>query len=133
MHTPTSYGETTKGTHAAGLRPAKLLSAILRNLISNAIRYTEPSGRVLMGCRQRRELVRIDVVDTGVGIALEQTPRIFEAFARFGSRQRDGLGIGRFIVRQAIAMLRHRVDVSSLVSRGARFSILARSRCPRSA
>nr|QIO32425.1 HAMP domain-containing histidine kinase [Bradyrhizobium sp. 1(2017)] len=111
-----------------------LLGAIVRNLVSNAIRYTEPGGRVLLGCRQHGCLVRIDVVDTGVGISAEQMPEIFEAFARFDSAQRDGLGIGLFIVRQATAMLGHRVDVSSVLSRGTRFSILARSsRCSRPA
>jgi two-component system, OmpR family, phosphate regulon sensor histidine kinase PhoR len=103
-----------------------LLGAVLRNLVSNAIKFTKPGGRVLLGCRHVCDSIRIDIVDTGVGISAEQIPKIFEAFARLDSTQSDGLGIGLFIVRRAIAMLEHRVDLSSVVSRGTRFSIIAR-------
>jgi two-component system, OmpR family, phosphate regulon sensor histidine kinase PhoR len=112
---------------------AFLLGAVLRNLISNAIKYTEPGGRILLGCRRFQDSVRIDVLDTGIGISAEQMPKIFEAFARLDSTPSEGLGIGLFIVWQAIAMLGHRVDVSSVVSRGTRFSILARRACRPSA
>jgi two-component system, OmpR family, phosphate regulon sensor histidine kinase PhoR len=103
-----------------------LLSAALRNLIGNAIKYTEPGGQILLGCRRFQDSVRIDVLDTGVGISDEHMPKIFEAFTRLDATQGDGLGVGLFIVRQAIAILGHRVEVSSVVSRGTRFSILAR-------
>jgi len=116
-------------TSAWIMSDAFLLGAVLRNLISNAIRYTEPGGRILLGCRHHRDCVRVDVFDTGIGICDAQMPKIFEAFARFDSTQRGGSGIGLFIVRQAIAMLGHRVDVSSVVSRGTRFSILAGQAC----
>jgi signal transduction histidine kinase len=69
--------------------------------------------------------VRIDVCDTGIGITSEQLSRIFEAFTRLDSTRCDGLGIGLFIVRRAIEVLGHRIDVSSAVSRGSRFSIFA--------
>jgi hypothetical protein len=52
-------------------------------------------------------------------------PKIFEAFTRLDTVQRDCLGIGLFIVRQALGLLGHRVDVTSNPSRGSRFSILA--------
>ena len=103
-----------------------LFRAVLRNLLNNAIKYTEPGGRILLGCRHFRDCIRIDVIDTGVGISEEQLPRIFEAFARFDASRNDGLGIGLFIVRQVVAMLGHRVDVCSVLSRGTRFSILAK-------
>ncbi|WP_456635897.1 sensor histidine kinase [Bradyrhizobium sp. USDA 10063] len=108
---------------------AVLLGAVLRNLVSNAIKFTESGGRVLLGCRHMRDSIRIDVFDTGVGISAEQIPKIFEAFTRLDPAQSDGLGVGLLIVRRAIAMLGHRVDVSSVVSRGTRFSILARRTC----
>jgi two-component system phosphate regulon sensor histidine kinase PhoR len=116
-------------TTSSIISDAVLLEAVLRNLISNAIKFTEPGGRVLLGCRHVRDSIRIDVFDTGVGISAEQIPKIFEAFARLESAQSDGHGIGLFIVRRAIAMLGHRMDVSSIVSRGTRFSILARRAC----
>ncbi len=104
---------------------ALLLNGILRNLISNAIKYTDPKGRVLIGCRRSGQNVRIDVCDTGSGITDEQLSRIFEAFTRVDYTRCDGLGVGLFIVRRAVEVLGHRIDVSSAVSRGSRFSVIA--------
>jgi two-component system, OmpR family, phosphate regulon sensor histidine kinase PhoR len=105
---------------------ALLLGAILSNLIGNAVKYTEPGGRVLLGCRHFRTTIRIDVIDTGIGMNPDRMARIFDAFTRLDSTQADGLGIGLFIVRRATAVLGHRIDVSSAPSRGTRFSILAK-------
>ncbi|MEH2481048.1 two-component system phosphate regulon sensor histidine kinase PhoR [Nitrobacteraceae bacterium AZCC 2146] len=112
-------------TGASVMSNALLLSGILRNLVGNAIKYSEPNGRVLIGCRRSGRNVRIDVCDTGIGITSEQLSRIFEAFTRLDSKRCDGLGIGLFIVRRAIEVLGHRIDVSSVASRGSRFSIFA--------
>jgi signal transduction histidine kinase len=103
-----------------------LLGAVLRNLLSNAVKYTEPGGSILIGCRHIGQAVRIDVYDTGIGLTSDQIPRIFEAFTRLNPSRHDGLGIGLFIVRQAIGILGHRIDVASTPDRGSRFSILAR-------
>jgi two-component system, OmpR family, phosphate regulon sensor histidine kinase PhoR len=116
-------------TTSSVISDSVLLGAALRNLIGNAIKFTPPGGRVLFGCRHAGDDIRIDVLDTGIGISEEQIPKIFEAFARLDSAQADGLGIGLFIVRHAIATLGHRMDLSSIVSRGTRFSILARRAC----
>jgi two-component system, OmpR family, phosphate regulon sensor histidine kinase PhoR len=102
-----------------------LLNGILRNLVSNAIKYTEPGGRILIGCRQLKSHVRIDVYDTGIGIAPERQPKIFEAFERLDPTRCDGLGIGLFVVLRAIELLGHRIEVSSTVSLGSRFSVFA--------
>jgi two-component system, OmpR family, phosphate regulon sensor histidine kinase PhoR len=104
-----------------------LLDGILRNLVRNAVKYTEPGGRILIGCRRSGRNVRIDVYDTGIGMAPEQLPRIFEAFHRIDSTRGDGLGIGLFVVRRAVGLLGHRIEVSSAVARGSRFSVLARA------
>jgi two-component system, OmpR family, phosphate regulon sensor histidine kinase PhoR len=101
-----------------------LLGAALRNLVSNAIKYTQPGGgRILVGCRHSRSEIRIDVYDTGIGIPEENISRIFDAFTRLDAAQCDGLGIGLFIVRQALGILGHRIDVASTPCRGSRFSI----------
>jgi len=71
--------------------------------------------------------VRIDVYDTGVGISPEHLPRIFEAFERVDSTRPDGLGIGMFVVRRAVQLLGHRIEVSSAMGRGSRFSVFARA------
>jgi two-component system phosphate regulon sensor histidine kinase PhoR len=102
-----------------------LLEGVLRNLVRNAVKYTEPGGRILMGCRRVRDNVRIEVYDTGVGIAPQHLPRIFEAFQRVDSTRADGLGIGLFVVRQAVQLLGHRVEVRSVMGRGSRFWVFA--------
>ncbi|MCV9966741.1 HAMP domain-containing histidine kinase [Pararhizobium sp. BT-229] len=102
-----------------------LLDGILRNLMRNAVKYTEPGGCVLIGCRRSGENVRIDVYDTGVGITPEHLPQIFEAFHRLDSTHADGLGIGLFVVRRAVELLGHRVEVHSRPGRGSRFSVFA--------
>jgi two-component system, OmpR family, phosphate regulon sensor histidine kinase PhoR len=102
-----------------------LLSGILRNLVSNAIKYTDPGGRILIGCRRSGCEVRIDVYDTGIGIAPGQMQRIFDAFERIDAERCDGLGLGLFLVRRAIDLLGHRIEISSVVSQGSRFSVFA--------
>jgi signal transduction histidine kinase len=102
-----------------------LLGGVLRNLVSNAIKYTKPGGRILIGCRRAGPEVRIDVYDTGIGISPEQLPRIFDAFERLDSTRCDGLGIGLFVVRRALELLGHRIEVRSAVGQGSQFSIFA--------
>jgi two-component system, OmpR family, phosphate regulon sensor histidine kinase PhoR len=114
-------------TAAAIMSHPVLLDGILRNLVRNAVKYTEPGGRILVGCRRAGRNVRIDVHDTGIGMAPEELPRIFEAFHRVDSTRGDGLGIGLFVVRRAVGLLGHRIEVSSAVARGSRFSVVARA------
>jgi two-component system phosphate regulon sensor histidine kinase PhoR len=102
-----------------------LLGCILRNLLTNAIRYTEPGGRILIGCRRKGAEIRIDVYDTGIGIPEHQLPRIFESFTRLAPERSNGLGIGLSIVRRAIEVLGHRIEVRSIVGEGSLFSIYA--------
>jgi len=105
------------------LSESLLLGAALRNLVGNAIKYTQPGGRILVGCRRSNSGIRIDVYDTGIGIPGEQLPKIFEAFTRLDVMECDGLGIGLFIVREALGILGHQIDVASTNCRGSRFSI----------
>jgi two-component system, OmpR family, phosphate regulon sensor histidine kinase PhoR len=102
-----------------------LLGCIVRNLLTNAIRYTEPGGRILIGCRRKGDEIRIDVYDTGIGIPELQLPRIFESFTRLAPEQGNGLGIGLSIVRRALEVLGHRIEVRSVVGEGSLFSIYA--------
>jgi two-component system phosphate regulon sensor histidine kinase PhoR len=100
-----------------------LLGCILRNLLTNAIKYTEPGGRILIGCRRKGPEMRIDVFDTGIGIPQSQLPRIFDSFTRLTPDRGDGLGIGLSIVRRALEVLGHRIEVRSVVGEGSLFSI----------
>lgn len=112
------------GTRACVLSDPLLLGVILRNLVSNAVKYTNRGGRVLVGCRHVGPTVRIDVLDTGIGIVGAAMPGLFEALTRLEPERCDGLGIGLFIVRKAADLLGHRIDVSSAPNRGSRFSIV---------
>jgi two-component system phosphate regulon sensor histidine kinase PhoR len=102
-----------------------LLDCILRNLLTNAIRYTESGGRILIGCRRKGSEIRIDVYDTGIGIPEHQLLEIFESFTRLAPERSDGLGIGLSIVRRALEVLGHRIEVRSVVGEGSLFSIYA--------
>jgi two-component system, OmpR family, phosphate regulon sensor histidine kinase PhoR len=91
-------------TNASVTSKKTLLNVILRNLVSTAIKYTKPGGGIPHGYRRSGDEVRIDVCDTGIGIAQEQLPRIFKAFNHLDSARCVGLGPGLFVVRRAIGL-----------------------------
>ncbi len=104
-----------------------LLERVLRNLISNAIRYTA-EGRVLIGCRHRGERLSIEVWDSGIGIPEEKRSEIFEEFHRLGNAPRrdgKGLGLGLAIVDRIARLLDLRVELTSAVGRGSCFAVSA--------
>ncbi|APX94064.1 hybrid sensor histidine kinase/response regulator [Halomonas sp. 1513] len=103
-----------------------LLARVVRNLLSNAIRYT-PTGHILLGCRRRAAGLEISVADTGRGIEEAQREEIFLEFRRgdAGCQQSDrGLGLGLAIVDRISGMLGHRLSLASIPGRGSRFAIL---------
>ena len=102
-----------------------LLELMLRNLITNAIRYTEQGG-ILIACRKRKDEVQIEVVDTGIGIAAQQQEAIFLEFHQLGNPERDrlkGLGLGLAITKGLAQSLKHRISVVSKVGRGSTFRV----------
>ncbi|BBO07572.1 MULTISPECIES: hybrid sensor histidine kinase/response regulator [Bradyrhizobium] len=99
-----------------------LLRRILQNLLSNALRYT-PRGRILLGCRRRGSALRIEIWDTGVGIAAEDQKRIFEEFQRLAPGSEKGLGLGLAIVDRVSRLLGHAVDVRSRPGHGSCFAV----------
>jgi signal transduction histidine kinase len=102
-----------------------LLEQILLNLVSNAVRYTA-SGGIVVGCRRMGDRLRIDVCDTGIGIAPEQQSRIFREFYQVtapGRSGKVGLGLGLAIVERLGAVLDHRIGLVSTPGKGSRFSI----------
>ncbi|HYH17920.1 MAG TPA: PAS domain S-box protein [Azospirillum sp.] len=113
------------GTNAVVRSDPVLLERILRNLIENALRYTE-RGRVLIGCRRRGDHLRVEVVDTGIGVDPEKQSDIFEEFVQVGNPERDrvkGLGLGLAVVRRLARLLGHEVVVRSAPGRGAAFCV----------
>jgi CheY-like chemotaxis protein len=102
-----------------------LLERIMLNLVSNAVRYTARGG-VLVGCRRRGERLRIEVWDTGPGIAENQQQYIFDEFYQIPDPDRDrrgGLGLGLAIVDRFRRLLDHPVALTSRLGKGSCFSI----------
>ena len=101
----------------------RFLEEILRNLLSNAVRYTD-RGKILLGCRRRGDRVRIEVWDTGVGISEDQIPQIFQEYHQAAnSPKQGGIGLGLAIVERLGQLLGHRVGVRSKVGKGSSFWI----------
>jgi PAS domain S-box-containing protein len=104
----------------------EMVERILRNLLENALRYT-PQGDILLGVRRRGENVRLDVIDTGIGIAANKQTEIFEEFRQLNNPARDasqGLGLGLAIVARLARLLGAGVEVASHPGRGSRFSLV---------
>ena len=98
----------------------RMLEEMIRNLLSNAIRYTD-RGKILLGCRRAGDMIRIEIWDTGIGIPGDQLPHIFEEY--YCDAERGGFGLGLAIVRRLGEILDHRVDVRSTPGKGTGFSI----------
>lgn len=104
----------------------ELLTQILRNLLTNAMRYTDRGG-VLLGCRRWGERVRIEVWDTGCGIPDEQRALVFQEFTQLGNPERDrrkGLGLGLAIVERLTRLLGHEIELKSRVGKGSVFAVI---------
>jgi signal transduction histidine kinase len=102
-----------------------LFQRILGNLVSNAVRYTQ-SGRILVACRRRGERLRIEVRDSGVGIAPDEQEIIFQEFVQLDNAERSrdkGLGLGLAIVRRLTDLLGHRLEVRSRPGMGSVFAV----------
>jgi signal transduction histidine kinase len=102
-----------------------LVERIVRNLLANAIRYTEDGG-VLVGCRRRGERLLLQVWDTGVGIDAAEQERIYDEFYQVsGAAQRPavGLGLGLAIVKRLAALMQAPLALRSVSGRGSVFTL----------
>jgi PAS domain S-box-containing protein len=102
-----------------------LVEQILRNLLSNAIKYTR-QGSVRVRASRIDEVVRVEVIDTGIGIPAAQIPYIYDEFYQVGvaaNTTRDGYGLGLSIVLRIVRLLKARLDVQSELARGSTFSL----------
>ncbi len=102
-----------------------LLGQILRNLLSNAIKYTRAGGVRLLA-RASATGVRVEVTDTGIGIAAEQIPYIYDEFYQVGvtpHSTREGYGLGLSIVRRLVNLLGIRIETTSQLGKGSQFAL----------
>ena len=112
-------------TNGTVLVDRTLVGRIVQNLVSNAIKYTPPGGKVLVGMRRRGQRLRLDVVDTGIGFARDQHRLVFAEFSRLerGARMAQGLGLGLSIVQRLVAAMGLTLELDSREGRGSRFSL----------
>jgi two-component system, sensor histidine kinase len=102
-----------------------LLERVLLNLVSNAIRYTSAGG-IVVGCRRRAGYLRLEVWDSGIGIAEDQQRNVFGEFHQLSTADRDrrgGLGLGLAIVERLCRLLDHPIELTSIPGKGSRFVI----------
>jgi len=115
----------SRETHGLVDADPALVALILRNLVSNAIRYTERGG-VLVGCRMRGRKVLVEVWDTGVGIEPSAHQEIFREFHQLGNAERDrrkGLGLGLAIAQGLARALGQQLTLASVPGRGSVFRL----------
>jgi len=113
--------ESTECVHS----DPSLVEQILRNLISNAIKYTR-EGCVHLRCLSEAALVRIEVLDTGIGIPADQIAYIYDEFYQVGvatDSSRDGYGLGLSIVQRILKLLDLKLDVRAELGKGSTFSL----------
>ena len=126
---------TTAGTlkHSLRVSPcsatirsdARLLRRIVQNFLSNAMKYAD-AGRVLIGCRRRKDSLRIEVWDTGPGIPPEHLDVIFEDFVQLNNPARQaskGFGLGLSVAKNLANLLQHKLDVRSILGKGSVFAV----------
>jgi signal transduction histidine kinase/CheY-like chemotaxis protein len=119
------YYRTRESDFLVASDPA-LMELIFRNLISNAIRYTQQGG-ILVACRSKGDFVSVQIWDTGVGIAESEQECIYEEFRQIDNPERDrakGLGLGLAIVKGLVGLLGLRIQLKSQWGRGSVFSVL---------
>jgi len=116
-------------TGAIVLSDPRLLEQMIRNLLSNALKYTE-RGKVLLGCRQHEGAVSIEVWDTGIGIPDNELQAIFEEYHQLANAAREstlGLGLGLSIVQRLGIVLGAKIRVRSKIGKGSVFAIEIKS------
>ncbi len=112
-------------TRAVVMTDELLLERILRNLVENAVKYSE-RGKIVVGCRRDGTAVRLTVFDTGIGIPGELRAQIFEEFFQVANSERDrrkGIGLGLSIVQRLCEMLGHPIAVRSVLGKGSAFAV----------
>ena len=103
----------------------RLLRHILNNLLSNAVKYSPPGSEVTFSLSRRDEHAAIEIQDRGIGIPVEDQPRMFESFHRASNvENRPGTGLGLAIVKKAVELHGGEISLTSAVGSGTRFTVM---------
>jgi len=103
-----------------------LLRMIITNLFSNAVKYTPAGGTVTVSYEQADDLMRVQVTDTGMGIPVDDQEQIFSKLFRASNAARDvpdGTGLGLYIAREAVSVLRGKIEFASAEGQGTTFTV----------
>jgi len=102
-----------------------MIIQVLTNLISNAIKFTPPKGRVSVDVKQKEDELTIDISDTGMGIPKDELPKIFDRFYRVKrpGKEIQGTGLGLAIVHNILILHGGRIEVESEIDRGTTFTV----------
>ncbi|MBU2964090.1 ATP-binding protein [Amphritea sp. 2_MG-2023] len=116
---------TVRGTAHHSFSDSSMLGRILRNLIANAIKYTD-AGRVLVAVRPRAGALALEVWDTGIGFPTAQIDTMLGEFKQLevGKVRRQGLGLGLSIASRLCNMLQHPLEIRSIEGRGSMFRVV---------
>ena len=126
QHSNVTLLNSVSGGLIAVIADEERLQQVLRNLVTNAIRYTPEGGIVRLSARARGDIVSLSVQDTGIGIESEDLKRIFEPFYRTDparTRSSGGAGLGLALVRELLERMGGRVVAESTVGRGSTFTL----------
>lgn len=99
---------------------------VLINLISNSIKFTQEGGWIKITCSEKDQEVKICVQDSGIGIAKEDIPKLFDKFTQFGRKNgpgEKGTGLGLAIAKKLVEMHGGKIEVESKVDKGTTFTI----------
>ena len=99
------------------------LKQILLNLLSNAIKYNRPNGSLTITCQKHASMLKVSVIDTGIGIPVVRQKKLFTSFSRLGHENSaiEGTGIGLVITKKLVNLMDGRIGVDSELNKGSAF------------
>jgi two-component system phosphate regulon sensor histidine kinase PhoR len=103
------------------------ISAVLVNLLGNAVKYTPAKGRVIFRVNITDKQIEISIEDTGVGIAADELPKVFEKFFRSSDprvQEQTGTGLGLALAHEVVRLHGGKIEVESEINKGSTFNVL---------
>jgi len=103
----------------------ELLAIVWDNLITNAIKYNQSNGHIVVTCSNEKDTITVSIEDTGIGMSEESVEQVFERFYRVDTtRKKDGTGLGLSIVKEIVALLNGTITLESELGKGTVFTVI---------